>query len=258
MTAAPFDLSDTRAFNEARLRSVESLLDELRAAGIELSTAMDVGCGFGFFTGPLLSKDLQVTAVDGRPENVDVARSRNPGAQFATFDVEDQAIVSLGQRDLVLCLGLLYHLENPFRAIRNLWQLTGRVMIAESVCAPGQQPATVLYEEDRDTDQGLNYVALIPTESWLVSAMYHAGFAHVYRPKQMPDHPYFRPSLTKRRRRTLLVASRVPIAAEGLLPIPRSSTRRHIWDRSLLRPVSESQKLRSAVQRAIHRVPAAE
>ncbi len=257
MTVAPFDLADTRPVNSARLKSVDALIDELRASGVDLRTAVDVGCGFGFFTGPLLEKDLDVLAIDGRTDNVEVARSRIPGATFATYDVEDESIASVGARDLVLCLGLLYHLENPFRAIRNLWRMTDRVMIAESVCAPGRQPSTVLYEEDQDTDQGLNYVALIPTESWLVSAMYHAGFAHVFRPRQMPDHPDFRGSLTKRRRRTLLVASRVPITSTALEAIPQTRARRHIWDRPFLRPVSESPRVRLAVQRALRRFPAA-
>src|SRR5438067_8834216 len=173
------------------------MLDQLGSR--QLRTAADVGCGFGYFTRTLLELGLDVTAVDGRAENVAETARRNPSARCETFNVEDPALGRIGPFDLVVCFGLLYHLENPLAAIRNLATLTGDVLLAESVCAPGAAPAAVLYEEDDDIDQGLNYVALIPTEALLVKALYRCGFAHVYRPLVWPDHEYFRATVAKHR-----------------------------------------------------------
>jgi hypothetical protein len=41
--------------------------------------------------------------------------------------VEDLSLRDIGTVDLVLSVGLLYHLENPFRAIRNFHALTGKL-----------------------------------------------------------------------------------------------------------------------------------
>ncbi len=48
---------------------------------------------------------------------------------------------SLGTFDVVFFLGVLYHLENPFAALRRLRELTGALCVIETVCVvvPGQE-----------------------------------------------------------------------------------------------------------------------
>ena len=48
--------------------------------------------------------------------------------EVSHYNVEDPQVRELGASDLVLCPGLLYHLENPFQAIRNLHALTARIL----------------------------------------------------------------------------------------------------------------------------------
>jgi hypothetical protein len=57
-------------------------------------------------------------------ENVTEARRRFPHLPFAEADIEAPEITRLGKFDVVLCLGLLYHLESPLLAIRRLQTLT--------------------------------------------------------------------------------------------------------------------------------------
>ena len=45
--------------------------------------------------------------------------------------------MELGEFDLVLCFGLLYHLENPMRTIRHLRALTGQGLLLESMSLRG-------------------------------------------------------------------------------------------------------------------------
>jgi len=240
----PFDEPSTQLFNAARGRYVSELLQELKPTG-DYRTGLDVGCGFGYFAQCLSESGLTVTAFDGREENTVEAARRNPKVTFHVYNVEDPAVRELGRFDVVTCLGLLYHLENPFAAIRNVAALTGKVLILESVVAPFRQPAAVLYQEDEDIDQGLNYVALIPSESWLIKTLYLAGLEHVYRPVRLPDHSEFRGTAAKRRRRTMLVASRDPLRLTSLRPAAQPRIRKHIWDTV---PVLESDRVRSAVK----------
>jgi len=88
-----------------------------------LRTAMDVGCGVGYFSNVLSRMALNVAAFDGRDENVTEARKRYPDIAFSRYDIEDARVLELEPRDFVLCFGLLYHLENPFRAIRIYFPL---------------------------------------------------------------------------------------------------------------------------------------
>jgi 2-polyprenyl-3-methyl-5-hydroxy-6-metoxy-1,4-benzoquinol methylase len=243
-----FDEPASLRINAARAAFLRQFLEELRRTR-KVATAADVGCGFGFFSGVLLEAGLDVTAIDGRAENVREAQNRHPGLETAVFDVEDRALAEAGRFDLVLCYGLLYHLENPFAAIRNLAALTGGVALIESVRAPGDEPATVMYEEDHDIDQALNYIAMIPTESFLIKALYAAGLEHVYRTTAPPEHHDFRDRVVKRRRRTVLVASREPLALGSLVRADEPRTRRYIWDP--FGRVLESERLRAALRRGV-------
>ena len=94
-----------------------------------LHTALDLGCGVGYFSTMLRDLGLSVTAADARPKNIAEARSRHPGIDFRVADAEDASLASLGTFDLVVCFGLLYHLENPLRAMRNLRALTGKILV---------------------------------------------------------------------------------------------------------------------------------
>ena len=100
---------------EARGKTIREIIPNL-AQAFDLSSSLDAGCGLGFFAQILSEANLSVVGVDGRQENVDEARKRYPNLRFETHDIEDPSVLGLGSFDLVLCFGLLYHLENPLRS----------------------------------------------------------------------------------------------------------------------------------------------
>jgi len=217
-----FDLPHYRRLDESRLNFLREILPDWKQH-MGLCTALDVGCGLGHFSALLKQLGLEVTGLDGRRQNVEEAERRAPGVRFHLADVEDPAVRCHGSYDLVLCLGLLYHLENPFQAIRNLRELTSRVMVIESMCIDEEEPVLHLREEDPSEDQGLRHIAFYPTEACLVKMLYRVGFPQVHRFARLPDHPDFRATRERRRVRTMLVASLVPMECEILLPVAESA-----------------------------------
>ena len=206
----PFDRSDSQEFTNARQNFVASFLEGAKH-DVALSSALDVGCGVGYFTKFLSDLGFTAVGVDGREENSAESRRRYPGLTFVTANAEELVANEIGTFDLVLCFGLLYHLENPFRAIRKLHELTGKILLIESMCVPGEQARMELLDEGADDDQGLNYVAFYPSEPCLIKMMYRAGFPHVYRFAQLPDHAYYNSNIWQNRRRTMLAASYAPL-----------------------------------------------
>ncbi len=169
----------------------------------------------GFFSETLRACGLNVCGFDGRPENVCEARKRHPDIPFEWADIQDRSILELGKFDLVLCFGLLYHLENPLAAIRNLRELTGKCLLLESMCVPDEKPSMLLREEPREEDQSLTDIAYYPSEDSLIKMLYRAHFGFVYRVVPLPDHDDFRDTGEHRRKRTVLFASNVPIDISG-------------------------------------------
>lgn len=223
-----FDQSHYLKLIEARGETIRRVVNELKPA-LELSTALDAGCGVGFFAKILQDAGLSVQAFDGRQRNVDEAIRRFPQIPFERRDIEDSSILGLGVFDLVLCFGLLYHLENPLLAIRHLHALTARLLLVESVIFPGDRPVMALVDEGRTEDQGLNHFAFYPTEACLAKMLYRAGFQNVYRIAQLPDHDDFRDGPEYSRHRTVLLACSQPVTLPGLIPMPEPSEASNPW-----------------------------
>ncbi len=224
----PFDQKEYRQLIEARGEIIQRAVTRLKPA-LELSNAVDAGCGVGFFSQTLAERGLNVCGFDGRGENVAEARRRFPHIPFEQGDIEERAILQLGRFDLVLCFGLLYHLENPLRAIRHLRGLTEKCLLLESMCLPEERPSMLLREEPRQEDQSLTDVACYASEVSLVKMLYRAGFGMVYRVIPLPDHDDFRETTEHARRRTVLLASSAAIDVAGFRLIPEPDEAEDPW-----------------------------
>ena len=194
-----------------------------------LRTALDLGCGVGYFSAMLRDLGFQVIAVDGRADNVAEARSRHTGIDFRVADAEDPSLSSIGTFDLVLCLGLLYHLENPMRAFRSLRALSGKLLLVESMAVPEEEPYLVLLDEPSGDDQSLWAVSCYPSEGAIIKMAYRAGFPSVYRFRDLPDHENYRSGLGRTRARTMMAASVEALDSPILEKVTESRPRVDLW-----------------------------
>ena len=217
----------------ARGETISRVAAELQRA-LGVATALDAGCGVGFFAQILQECGLSVGAFDGRMENVVEARKRFPEIPFEQGDIESPGILALGKFDLTLCFGLLYHLENPMLAIRHLRALTGKGLLLESMCIPGDSAGMVLREEPSALDQSLTDIALYPSEACLVKMLYRAGFAAVYRVAELPDHDDFRETPLHARRRTVLFAATAPVRVAGFEKIDEPRDVADPWSKTAI------------------------
>jgi FkbM family methyltransferase len=238
----PFDQKEYRHLIEARSETIQRVVTRLKPA-LELSNAVDAGCGVGFFSQTLEECGLNVCGFDGRGENVAEARRRFPHIPFEQGDIEERAILQLGRFDLVLCFGLLYHLENPMLAIRHLRGLTEKCLLLESMCLPEEKPSMLLREEPRQEDQSLSDVACYASEVSLVKMLYRAGFGMVYRVIPLPDHEDFRETTEHARRRTVLLVSTAPIDIAGFRLIPEPGEAEDPWAKKTAATASLPQRI---------------
>lgn len=224
-----FDQKQYESLNPPRAEAVRVLLGELKGE-LALQTAIDVGCGVGYFAEILKALGLEVTAIDGRRQNIEEAQRRYPGIHFEQCDVQDPALLALGRFDLVFCFGLLYHLENPLLALRHLKSMTRHLLLVEAVIFPGTEPLMALIDEEIHDDQGLRHIAFYPTEACLVKMMYRVGFSHVYGFTHQPQHSEYQGSRHGRRVRTMLAASFSLLDSRLLHDLPEPSSLIRPWD----------------------------
>jgi SAM-dependent methyltransferase len=212
-----FDHPAQAEFMAARREFIARFLPHWKQQ-LGLRSVLDVGCGVGYFAASLRDMGFEVTAVDAREANISEARRRHPGIDFRVADVEDPQLASLGRFDVVLSFGLLYHLENPFRTMRSLYALTGKLLLVESICLPEETPLLLLFDEPAGEDQSLHAVSCYPSEGALVKMAFRAGFPHVYRFRELPDHDNFQRVVGLDRIRTMLAAATCELSFPLLEP----------------------------------------
>jgi SAM-dependent methyltransferase len=241
-----FDQEHARRFVTARQNYLRPILHDLRSS-LKIETVADVGCGVGYFSGFLHDLGFNVIACDGRSENVEEARRRYPNIEFKHSNVEDEWTAQSGSYDLVLCVGLLYHLENPLRALRNLSAMTRKLLLIESYATPQQQTTLYLREEADLEDQSLTKLALYPSESTLIKTCYRIGFTNVYRFRPLPNHEDFRNKNGRKRQRTMLLASRTHLDLPYLIRVAEPKDFSDPWQTACGRLLSMFGRLKRRV-----------
>lgn len=89
--------------------------------------ALDVGARDGFFSFELERRGADVLALDYMPpQKTGFAVAREllgSGVEYVTDNVYNVTVERYGQFDIVLFLGVLYHLRNPLQALDVLWEV---------------------------------------------------------------------------------------------------------------------------------------
>ena len=166
-------------------------------------SALDVGCNAGFYSFELAGRGARVTAIDADEHYLRQARWARE--RFA-LDVELRQLSVYDLRgieeryDLVLFLGVLYHLRYPLLALDLLAEKTRRLLVLQTLTIDGAAPAPVpedlpFEERERLSQAGWPRAAFVerslagdPTNWWVpdeacVEAMARsAGLEVVERP----------------------------------------------------------------------------
>jgi hypothetical protein len=143
----------------------------------------------------------EVVAVEGREANLERARFAQGvlDARRVTFvhaDLERADLRSLGSFDAVFCVGLLYHLPNPWDLVGRMAAVSAGVFLwthyaaSEALTACGY--AGVAYREFGLADplSGLSDASFWPTRDALLAMLRDAGLGDVDVLEDDPGHPH--------------------------------------------------------------------
>lgn len=129
---------DIQPIHQTRGAMVATAIRHHFGARLGRVCALDVGCHEGYFTLMLAEMGVKsVVGLDIRPENLEKAKfvQRLRGiknVRYQQANVEQVKRATHGEYDLCLCLGLLYHAENPVLVLRRLSAITREMLIVET------------------------------------------------------------------------------------------------------------------------------
>lgn len=142
-TTPTYGTGELDPIHHTRSAMLETALQAEFGADRSALSAVDLACHQGWFSAQLAQSGFgRVMGVDARPEHIADAglirdALRLPQIELVESDVHALDTRALGTHDLVLCFGLIYHLENPVGALRVARALTRRMCIVETQVVPG-------------------------------------------------------------------------------------------------------------------------
>jgi 2-polyprenyl-3-methyl-5-hydroxy-6-metoxy-1,4-benzoquinol methylase len=222
-----FARTQLESIHRTRLELVEpAAIHALAEAGPD-ARVLDLGCCEGWFGHRLLELGAgSVVGVDIREVNVRRARlvrdhlGIDP-ARLEFHQADVFALPDLGRFDVVLMLGLIYHLENPMAAMRIARALTKSVCFVESQLTEQRTPImagnggsgvhferpesfAAWFEEDQEENPLASFgrvLSLVPNEAALLLMGRVAGFSDVRIAPASADHD---PAYVRRERAVMI------------------------------------------------------
>jgi tRNA (mo5U34)-methyltransferase len=191
------------SIHETRLAMLQQVIDAHFGGTLAGRTAIDIACHQGWFATKLAGWNADdVLAVDARAEHVADTTLIRDALQLATLRVEQSDVHALdaartGRFDLVLMLGLIYHLENPVGALRQARALSRNACVVETQVVPGLsgmvdygsyrfvrplKGSFGIIDETDDThgpEASTTGICLVPSVEALLWIMRKVGFARV-------------------------------------------------------------------------------
>jgi cyclopropane fatty-acyl-phospholipid synthase-like methyltransferase len=163
-------------YREAELTRLLNMFAHVNIQEWKNYKILETGAGHGAMGKTLLDLGFNVTSTDGRPEFVEVMKRQ--GRKAEVLDVNRQEITEVGNFDIILSFGLLYHINNPEYFINNCAK-NCKVMVLETVVCDKKEPVLNSVEEAggwRGKDQALDKKGCRPSPAWIEETARKAGF----------------------------------------------------------------------------------
>jgi ubiquinone/menaquinone biosynthesis C-methylase UbiE len=187
---------------DTRLRMVMDMVDAHFGPRLREVECLDIGCHEGFYSLAMARRGLRkVVGVDAREENLRRARFVASAMGVAGIDYRQGQVETLAADfkrtfELTLFLGLLYHVEDPMRCLRQVAAVTGELCLIETQVVEDvegfaewgsrewtrpYQGILALIDETGEFDAGnretgVSPVATCPSPKALLFMLKHAGF----------------------------------------------------------------------------------
>ena len=142
-TTPTYHGAEIQAIHNTRWQMLQSCLDERLGKSRQGLSALDLASHQGWFALKMAQAGFSpVLGIDARESHVSDSQLISDiydleDLTFQQGDIHAQDTGQLGQYDVVLMLGLLYHLENPIGALRTCRELCSNLCIIETQIVPG-------------------------------------------------------------------------------------------------------------------------
>ena len=171
-----FEAGYYRESQLTRLLNLFAHVDIERWRGMKI---LEVGAGLGHLGDAFARLGFDVTSTDGRAEHVEAMKAR--GRQAFVLDLDRTGVDEVGDFDLILAFGVLYHLARPEEFLQSCGK-QAKVLLLETAVCDRNDPVIQWVGESggwRGKDQALHRRGCRPSPAWVEGVCRGAGFGSV-------------------------------------------------------------------------------
>ncbi|HIK33393.1 MAG TPA: methyltransferase domain-containing protein [Oscillatoriales cyanobacterium M59_W2019_021] len=183
--------------SEVKVRRFLQAIADLTGQSFSELRVLDLACLEGLYGIELALQGAQVVGIEGREENLEKARFTKSvlgldKIDFVRDDVRNLSPEKYGQFDVVLCLGIFYHLDAPdvFEFARNIERVCTRLAIFDTHVSRTREQSYLYqnreywgrnYTEDETLWASIgNSTSVWLTRPSLYNLLIDVGFSSVY------------------------------------------------------------------------------
>lgn len=180
-------LCDMESGHYYRMKMIAEVFTTWFGGKLNGQSFLDIGCSSGYycFHADRLGADT-VLGLDARPEHEEQFKllHRMTGARdtcrYQHLDMEYGLEQFDQPHDIVSAQGVLYHVFDHPRFVKNLYRLTRKLVILEGACCGRtDEYCRPLIENPKDLRESIHGPVLYPSLAWMIDVMKWAGFRDI-------------------------------------------------------------------------------
>ena len=171
----------------SRQRMLQAVYEKYWPGSLRGASTLDIGCSSGYYSFFLSRAGAgPVLGIDARPEHQDQFRLLHhmlklpASCRYETADMENGMENLPDSYDLVLAQGVMYHVYDHPRFIRNLYRLTRRILVLEGACSGcSDNLCAAVMEDTANLRASIHGPVIFPSLSWMIELLRWVGFKEV-------------------------------------------------------------------------------
>ena len=183
----------SRRRSDYRLNFIWKGIEAVLGGSVRDKSVVDIACNWGGFSvEAYLRGASRVLGFDIRKENIAKARrvAKHFNAEKIEFQVQDLFDYEVGETfDIVLNLGLMYHISQPFEMMKKTYQMTRELAVIDTIVHREAFSGFILGTGEAAVDHAATAIGveLHPTYRALIDLAYMVGFRIVIELHGLPD-----------------------------------------------------------------------